>query len=145
VSPRLRMLVDDGRFRFRGFAIGLYTAAALVLAVCVWVGGWQFYRQGPIVVVVMLGGTGALYHAWYRSLRWDRNAVLIALCDTPGDIVGVEVDSPVGLTALLDERSVTIRTRERWIMLVIKVRDLPALGRALAEQCPGADLRGFGV
>jgi hypothetical protein len=139
----LMLAVDRGRLTYRNFAIGLYAAAAVVIAICMVIAGWDFYRQSPMVVVVMLLAMAAFYHRWYASLSWDRNFVLVTLRDHPHAITSASVMENQGLAALLNERQVVIEASGHEIMLTFKVADLPLLGSVLQEYCSNITLRGF--
>lgn len=142
---RLRPLVDRGRHAYRNRAIGCYAGAAAVLAITAAISGSRFYAQGPMVLVGILALTGAFFHAWYRRLGWDRHPVLVALQRAPETIVRVVREPALGRAALLDERQVSISTRDASILLTVAVADLDALAEALIAHCPDARFDGFGA
>lgn len=139
----LRPYVDRGRHAYRNRAIGLYVAAGVVLAITAAVAGADFYRAGPILLVVVLALAGAGSHLWYRRLDWAKHPVLLALATAPGDVVAADVLAAPGRAGLSNERQVEIRTARASVLLTNATAELSALGEALAARCPKARVRGF--
>lgn len=139
----VRQLVDRGRAHYRNLALGCYAVALALAGITAYVSGWSFYRAGPMVLVGLLAGVGAIYHAWYRRLRWSRHPVLIALETDPAEIIDAIVTNGAGLGALGNDRFVTISISGAAIMLTVHRRELPAIAAALRAHCPSAELIGF--
>jgi hypothetical protein len=139
----VRFHVDRGRHSYRNRALGCYGAALVVLGITAAVAGAEFYRQGPMVLVGILGLAGVGFHLWYRTLSWSRHPVLIALASAPETIERAAVATAVGRARRLDERQVVISAGDASVMLTVKVTDLAGLGEALRAHCPDIELSGF--